>query len=363
LSVAVGPLGRTGEAIGSLNSSGKVAAMYSYSKTRGLFGGVSIEGSVIVERQDANAVAYNQDVTVKMLLSGAVPCPDWAEPLVKTLESCTVRPGTRDWIDDQVEGQVSYAFGSTNGTSATDSKTQRFSSFLGKKKKDIGFPPPHWGTRTYSDSRFSNDPDDHSPVRLEDIDGPSPRSSGFDDEFEPDLSSARRINHRPSRSVGASTSTSHTPVDSYDPASPFNSLPPFRSVHSTLSDKTASHSRSMSVPKLGHSTEQRDDLAGYTNPFSSTPPEDELEHYRDTVEPSPPRLKTKPELGKPLSPLEGVARAIALYEFKAVEAGDLSFSRGDVIIVTRKSDSTDDWWKGKLNGKEGIFPANFVEIV
>ena len=69
LSLAVGPLGRNGEAIGSLNTSGKVAAMYSYSKTRGLFGGVSIAGSVIVERQDANAQAYRTDVTAKQLLS------------------------------------------------------------------------------------------------------------------------------------------------------------------------------------------------------------------------------------------------------------------------------------------------------
>lgn len=38
LSVAVGPLGRNGEFSGSLNTKGKVAAMYSYSKTKGLFG-------------------------------------------------------------------------------------------------------------------------------------------------------------------------------------------------------------------------------------------------------------------------------------------------------------------------------------
>lgn len=372
---------------------------YSYSKTRGLFGGVSIEGSVIVERQDANALAYNQDVTVKMLLSGAIPCPDWAEPLVKTLESCTSRPGTQSWIDDWAEGQAPYAFGGTDGTSTISPKTQRFSSFLGKKKKETDFPPHHWGTRTNSGSYFSDDLDDCSPTRWDDIDGPSSRPPGLDDEYDFGSSSMQKTNHRSSRSVGTSASTPHTPMDSYDPASPFNSLPPFRAVHSTLSDKAVSHSRSMSAPKLGYSTEQRGNLAGYTNPFSSTPPlEDDLDHYRDTAESSPPRFKTKPELSEPLSPLEGVARAIALYEFKAVEvcglirclkyhhlstrqAGDLSFSRGDVIIVTRKSDSTDDWqvhtisscmsfsqlsahrWKGKLNGKEGIFPANFVEIV
>lgn len=83
LSVAVGPLGRNAEGVrrrpqctdsrqrepqtGSLNTKGKVAAMYSYSRTKGLFGGVSIEGSIIVERQDANAKAYGQDVTAKQL--------------------------------------------------------------------------------------------------------------------------------------------------------------------------------------------------------------------------------------------------------------------------------------------------------
>jgi len=48
-----------------------------------------------------------------------------------------------------------------------------------------------------------------------------------------------------------------------------------------------------------------------------------------------------------------------------VESGDLSFSKGDVIIITQKSESTDDWWTGKAGGRpqEGIFPANFVEVV
>lgn len=58
LSVAAGPLGRNVEGTGSLSAKGKVAAMYSYSRTKGLFGGASIEGSVLVERSDANAKAY-----------------------------------------------------------------------------------------------------------------------------------------------------------------------------------------------------------------------------------------------------------------------------------------------------------------
>ncbi|KAJ3546373.1 hypothetical protein NM688_g5520 [Phlebia brevispora] len=103
LSIAIGPLGRNGEASGSLNTKGKVAAMYSYSKTRGLFGGVSLEGSVIVERSDANAQAYRHDVTAKMLLSGSIPPPEWASVLIRTLEQCTGFPGNRDWVTDRYD--------------------------------------------------------------------------------------------------------------------------------------------------------------------------------------------------------------------------------------------------------------------
>ncbi|KIJ07605.1 hypothetical protein PAXINDRAFT_173409 [Paxillus involutus ATCC 200175] len=365
MSIAVGPLGRNGEAIGSLNSSGRVAAMYSYSKTRGLFGGVSIEGSVIVERKDANALAYNRDVTSKMLLSGVVPCPDWALPLVKTLESCTGMPGNRKWIDDRAKEPTPYAFGGTNGattSSPTSQKTQRFSALLAKKRKDVEFPPQKWGIRRNSGSYFSNDdPDDGNSVPWEDPDASSSRPSSFEAASDPASSWPEQNRHRTSQSVAGLSGTSSTTMHYYDPASPFNSLPPFQSAHSSLSDKTASHLRSTSVPSA-YPTDNRHSLADYTNPFSSTSPEDDLEYSHDNSQTSPPRFKARPELAKPLSPLEGVARAIALYDFKAVEAGDLTFSRGDVIIITRKSDSADDWWKGKVNGQEGVFPANFVEV-
>ncbi|KAG8685687.1 hypothetical protein FRC08_012970 [Ceratobasidium sp. 394] len=74
-----------------------------------------------------------------------------------------------------------------------------------------------------------------------------------------------------------------------------------------------------------------------------------------------PKISTKPGLTGPQT--EGVARAIALFDFVAQESGDLSFNKGDVIIVLKKTNSIDDWWTGKLNGKQGIFPANFTEVV
>ncbi len=49
-----------------------MAAVYSYSKTKGLFAGISIEGTAIIERKDANAQFYNRKVSAKELLSGYV---------------------------------------------------------------------------------------------------------------------------------------------------------------------------------------------------------------------------------------------------------------------------------------------------
>lgn len=59
--------------------------MYSYSRTKGLFGGASVEGSVIVERSDANSRSYGFNVTARQLLSGAVEVPEFADQLIETI--------------------------------------------------------------------------------------------------------------------------------------------------------------------------------------------------------------------------------------------------------------------------------------
>ncbi|WWD21341.1 hypothetical protein CI109_105825 [Kwoniella shandongensis] len=105
LSVAVGPLGRNAEGSGSVSSKGQVAAMYSYSKTKGLFGGVSVEGSVIVERQDANRLAYGGNPSAKQILSGSFDPPDWAMALVEQLDKATGLPGGQRWRSKDEDGE------------------------------------------------------------------------------------------------------------------------------------------------------------------------------------------------------------------------------------------------------------------
>ncbi|KAJ3578430.1 hypothetical protein NPX13_g2143 [Xylaria arbuscula] len=65
-----------------------------YSKTKGLFAGVSLEGSAIVERRDANEKLYGQRLTAQQLLTGAVRPPPQAAPLLNVLNS-RIFNGTR----------------------------------------------------------------------------------------------------------------------------------------------------------------------------------------------------------------------------------------------------------------------------
>lgn len=51
---------------------------------------------------------------------------------------------------------------------------------------------------------------------------------------------------------------------------------------------------------------------------------------------------------------------IALYDYTATADGDLSFRAGDKIEVLKRTPSTEDWWTGRLNGAEGVFPGNYV---
>ena len=37
--------------------------------------------------------------------------------------------------------------------------------------------------------------------------------------------------------------------------------------------------------------------------------------------------------------------------------GDLGFNAGDRIEVVERTSSAEDWWTGKINGRQGVFPG------
>jgi len=75
-SVAAGPVGRAAEADVTAR-----AAIYTYSKTKGLFLGASLEGAVIGTRKDANERYYRRQVTAYDILHGRVAAPAGAANL------------------------------------------------------------------------------------------------------------------------------------------------------------------------------------------------------------------------------------------------------------------------------------------
>ncbi|KAL6069905.1 Unconventional myosin-Ie [Balamuthia mandrillaris] len=57
----------------------------------------------------------------------------------------------------------------------------------------------------------------------------------------------------------------------------------------------------------------------------------------------------------------GGEQAKALYDFQAENEDELNFSQGAIITVTNKSNP--DWWEGVLDGRSGLFPATYVELI
>jgi len=82
-SVAAGPVGRTAEA--STNASMK-AQMLSYSRSRGVFGGVSLSGATLRPDGGANENLYGRKVSAQQIVGGKVPMPPEAGTLISQLQ-------------------------------------------------------------------------------------------------------------------------------------------------------------------------------------------------------------------------------------------------------------------------------------
>ncbi|HWJ34367.1 MAG TPA: lipid-binding SYLF domain-containing protein [Steroidobacteraceae bacterium] len=87
-SVATGPVGRQGSAATDMNFN---AEIYSYARTRGLFGGIALDGSVIAIDRSANSALYGKSgVTATDIISGQAPAaPGTAQRFLERLAQAT----------------------------------------------------------------------------------------------------------------------------------------------------------------------------------------------------------------------------------------------------------------------------------
>ena len=101
IAASAGPIGTGGSVQASL---AHPAPMFSYSKSKGtslihdsdlihsanpqgLFAGLSLEGTVLIERRDANRDFYGSPVPAKDILGGRVPPPEVASRLYEIIEA------------------------------------------------------------------------------------------------------------------------------------------------------------------------------------------------------------------------------------------------------------------------------------
>jgi lipid-binding SYLF domain-containing protein len=87
-SVATGPVGRQGSAATDMSFN---AEIYSYARTRGLFGGIALDGSVIAIDRSANGALYGKNgVTATEIFSGQAPAaPATAQRFLERLAQAT----------------------------------------------------------------------------------------------------------------------------------------------------------------------------------------------------------------------------------------------------------------------------------
>jgi hypothetical protein len=73
------------------------------------------------------------------------------------------------------------------------------------------------------------------------------------------------------------------------------------------------------------------------------------------------RNKTETYNAQPLVEIDVVPYGITLYPFFAQFDNELSFHEGEIVTLFRHIDK--DWIEGKIDGKKGIFPKSYVNIL
>ncbi|CAH0479229.1 unnamed protein product [Peronospora belbahrii] len=92
LGISAGPVGRVASGALEASASMDVAPCYSYSHSKGLYAGISLEGSVILSRPDINRSFYGKTMPVSDLLGGVEPPPIAAAPLYNAIRAAMESP-------------------------------------------------------------------------------------------------------------------------------------------------------------------------------------------------------------------------------------------------------------------------------
>src|SRR6202040_526730 len=85
---SAGPVGRNAQA----GTDWKLNAEFlTYSRSKGLFAGIDLDGSVLSQNEECTRTLYGADIPYKTILDGNTPTPPEARPFVRTVAKYFVR--------------------------------------------------------------------------------------------------------------------------------------------------------------------------------------------------------------------------------------------------------------------------------
>ncbi|KAG5981441.1 hypothetical protein E4U55_002945 [Claviceps digitariae] len=281
VSLAAGPVGRNAEAAGAASLK-SVSGIFSYSKTKGLFAGVSLEGTAIIERRDANEKLYGTRYTAMQLLTGSVRPPPAADSLMVVLNS--------------------RVFSGMRVGSTTDDAMYNDMPTYDERHDDVVW-----------DGRGGNA---HG-------EGAQRRDSG-------------RVGHVGANEVGRPNRSSTWRDDVYD-RQDFNAPSRANTISGGRGTTTTTTITANNNGGSGGISSNNSDSNGNTNINSNS-----LGSSEKRIGPGRPTAP-KPKFGDNQAGIKH-NEAVALFNFDPDQPGDLGFKKGEVITILKKTDSDNDWW-------------------
>ncbi|KAG2216219.1 hypothetical protein INT45_014191 [Circinella minor] len=349
MSVSAGPLGRAADISASTANGQHISATYAYSSSKGLFIGYSFEGSKISERVNTNAAFYGRSIHAKEILTGTVAPPPQAQRLYQMLESLGAgpRPGLPfapkkgrasmpPVPSSQQQQQQSPSFNQQSPQRHSSSFYQSPPPTSPYHNSSPQQPQQHYnnipgGTGVDSNttwqqhSSFQKPPENNNSFGFDEPPPPYAPSSKDQDTFG-NMANTNDVKH-PNSSEVVSPNESNIGVQQHQQQQ--SSVSP--STQAPLVDTSTSNNNAAPGYTASSGFEQfyGNDMKKDSNPFEQQQPE-------NTV-------------------------VIAKYDFPGEQPDDLTFSAGDVIIVTQRKGDRQAWWEGEIGSRKGMFPANYTE--
>lgn len=69
-------------------------------------------------------------------------------------------------------------------------------------------------------------------------------------------------------------------------------------------------------------------------------------------------MKSSPPDASESNDSQQLEEYVALYTYESPEPADLTFSEGDIILVSKREG---EWWNGSIGDRTGVFPSNYVK--